>query len=126
MTLRKADLVADGKVAVLFDNLACLIGGLGKGKKSELASSLGIHPTTISGWLSGKSRPERPSQAAICRYFRLPSGTDLEREPLFLSYPPIGETARKRWLKDQLDRMGAADLQDVFRAVEAIMMARFD
>lgn len=119
--LKETDLVVDGKVSMLYENLACLIGGLEKGKKSKLAASLGIHPATISGWLSGKTRPERPSQAAICRYFRLPSGTDLEREPLFLSYPPMGETARKRWLKERIDQMDAGKLQEAFAAVDAVL-----
>jgi transcriptional regulator with XRE-family HTH domain len=123
--LKGKNLVSEGPVGeVLHANLCYLINGLDRGMKSAFAESLGTHATTISGWLSGKSRPAPSNQNAICRYFALPTGTDLERDALFLAYPPVSEILRKRWIRERLDALNAADLQVIFPVIERIFRIR--
>ncbi|HEY3489810.1 MAG TPA: hypothetical protein VGK27_06790 [Candidatus Deferrimicrobiaceae bacterium] len=122
--LKGIDLLAASQVDILFENLRVLINGLGSGKKSVFANSLGLHPTTISGWLSGKARPEKPNLGAICKYFRLPSGTNLEEEPLFLSILPVSEKSRKRWLRERIEILDASELQELFPVIERILRER--
>ncbi len=80
--------------------------------------------STVSGWLSGKARPETKNLTALCRYFGLPAGTDLEAEPLFLSPLPLGESQRKRWLHERIDQMDAAALQDIFSLLASMLAER--
>ena len=111
-------------VNVLLENLRHLINGLERGKKKSFAAAISVHQTTVSGWLSGKSRPENRNLIAVCRYFGLPAGTDLEAEPLFLSPLPLGESQRKRWLHERIDGMDAAALQDIFSLLARMLAER--
>lgn len=123
--LTAKDLLARAKgVDVLRENLRCLIGGLERGEKHAFAAAVGVHATTVSAWLSGKQRAERTNLASVTRYFRLPAGTDLEREPLFLSTLPVAEVARKRWLKERIDALDAAGLQEMFPALAKLLGLR--
>lgn len=119
------DLLARKKdVDVLRENLRTLIHGLRRGEKGAFAAAVGVHPTTVSAWLSGKQRPERTNIAAVARYFRLPSGTDLEKEALFLSPAPVSAAQRKRWLKEQIDSLDTAALQEIFPALTKLLGMR--
>ncbi len=111
-------------IDVLLENLRHLINGLARGKKKTFAAAIGVHQTTVSGWLSGKARPENRNLTAVCRYFGLPTGTDLETEPLFLSPLPLGESQRKRWLHERIDGMDAAALQDIFSLLARMLAQR--
>ncbi|MCL4498789.1 MAG: helix-turn-helix domain-containing protein [Chloroflexi bacterium] len=117
-------LLTKGDVDILRENLRTLINGLRRGEKGAFAASLGIHATTVSAWLSGKQRPEKSNVAAVSRYFKLPSGTDLEEEALFLLPVPVAATQRKRWLKDRIEELEAADLQDIFPALAKLLGMR--
>lgn len=123
--LTAKDLLAKDKVVdVLQENLSCLINGLQRGEKRAFAAALEVHPTTVSAWLSAKQRPERVNITAVCRYFRLPTGSDIETEPLFLSPFPVAESQRKRWLKEQIDGLDTAALQEIFPALAKLLGTR--
>ena len=111
-------------VDILRENLRCLIGGLERGEKRKFAGAVGVHPTTISAWLSGKQRAERTNVATVCRYFRLPTGSDLEKELFFLSPLPAAEVSRKRWLKEKIDALDAAALQEIFPVLAKLLGLR--
>lgn len=116
------NLLKEHDIDVLLENLRHLINGLERGKKKAFAAAIGVHQTTVSGWLSGKSRPENRNLIAVCRYFGLSAGTDLEDEPLFLSPLPLGESQRKRWLHERIDGMDAAALQDIFSLLARMLV----
>ena len=111
-------------VDILRENLRCLVGGLERGEKRVFALAVGVHATTVSAWLSGKQRAERTNVGAVCRYFRLPAGTDLEKDLLFLSPLPAAEISRKRWLKEKIDGLDAAALQELFPALAKLLGLR--
>jgi hypothetical protein len=119
------DLLAkEGVVDILRENLVCLIDGLQRGEKRAFAATLKVHPTTVSAWLGAKQRAERTNVAAVSRYFRLPSGTDLEKDPLFLSPFPVAENQRKRWLKEQIDGLDTVAIQEIFPALAKLLGVR--
>lgn len=118
------DLLAGSDVDVLRENLRHLANGMERGRKRTFASEIGVHPTTISAWLSGKQRPERTNLVEVCRYYHLPTGTDLEKDPLFLSVLPVAETQRKRWLRERIDELDPAALQGLFPALAKLLGTR--
>lgn len=123
--LTAKDLLAKEKVVdVLRENLGCLINGLQRGEKRAFAAALEVHPTTVSAWLSAKQRPERVNITAVCRYFRLPTGSDIETEPLFLAPLPVAENQRKRWLKEKIEDLDTSALQELFPALARLLGMR--
>lgn len=123
--LTAKDLLAkEGVVDILRENLVCLIDGLQRGQKRAFAATLKVHPTTVSAWLSAKQRAERTNVAAVCRYFRLPSGTDLEKDLLFLSPYPVAESQRKKWLKEKIDGLDTSALQEIWPAMAKLLGTR--
>lgn|SRR5262249_52726099 len=122
--VRFARLVEEARAKILVENLRYLVRSLERGQKKALASHLRVHATTISRWCSGTQRPERPSLNGLLRYFGLPSGTDLTSQPVFLSLSPISVTARKEWLRAQVDRLDAETLSELFPALERLLEDR--
>lgn len=123
--LVRENLLSNAKdVDILRENLLCLVDGLERGEKRTFAAAVGVHQTTVPAWLSGKQRAERTNVYAVVKYFRLPAGTDLETEPLFLSPLPASEVSRKRWLKEKIDELDAARLQDLFPALAKLLGLR--
>jgi hypothetical protein len=51
----------------------------------------------------------------------LSAGTDLEKEPLFLSPLPVSLRERKRWLHEQIDRIDTETLNDLFPALKRLL-----
>lgn len=109
---------------ILTENLRHLIGGLPHGGKKELAGRIGVDPATISRWLSGAYEPEGPSLNSLLSAFHLRSGTDLKREPLFLSVEPVSATEQRRWLLDRLAQLDPVDVQDLYPALKRMLEER--
>ena len=122
--LRWQDLLGEGKVNVLVENLSLLLNSLERGGKKELADKLGIAQTTISRWLNGSTEPQRPTLEKLVRYFGLPYRTDLKAEPLFLSIQLLSDQAKKSWLKDRIDLLSREDLRDLFPALKRLLEER--
>jgi transcriptional regulator with XRE-family HTH domain len=108
-------------VDVLLENLRYLLNSLDYGKKRELANQLGVRDTTISNWLSGKHKPRPPVLAKLSAQLAIPSGLDLETDPLFLSLDPIGERAQKIWLYEHIDKLDRHTLQSLFPALKKLL-----
>ncbi len=119
--LREKDALEESDVDVLRENLRFLLGSLERGRKGEFARVVGVHPATVSSWLADRQRPERPGLTSICKYFGLAAGTDLRIEPVFLSYSPVGAAARKRWLRDRIERLAQERLNILFPALENLL-----
>lgn len=115
------DLMKIEKVDIFARNLEFLLDRLPHGKKKHLAESLGVDQTTISRWGSGTQRPTKNKTIAILNYFNLPSTTDLESEPLFLSTMPIGEAETKKWLKAKIDELDRESLRALTPALVMLL-----
>ncbi len=119
--LREKDVLEERGVDILIENVRFLLGSLERGQKGNFARTVGVHPATVSSWLADRQRPERPGLTSICKYFGLPAGTDLRVEPVFLSYSPVGAAARKKWLRDKIERMGQERLNVLFPALVSLL-----
>ena len=125
----EADMVARAGVDVLLQNLCRLIDSMdlvvrrGRGAKSLLADDLGVHPTTVSKWYSGEQEPTRENLDALRRYFGL-SGIELRTDPIFLSPVPTGKAEQKAWLCEQIDRIDAAKLEQLYPALQRLLGGR--
>ncbi len=115
-------LVEAGTVDILLENIRYLTRSLGHGQKKALAFHLGVHPTTISRWASGELRLTKGRLDALSRYFRLPAHINLETDSLFLSGKPATDLDRRAWLHKRIDEMDAATIQDLFPALERMLV----
>ena len=106
---------------VLKANLNFLFDRLEHGGKKSMALALNVAQTTISRWLAGDTSPGSPTLEAIVREFRLPAGTDLRTEPLFLSLDPVSLIDKHHWVRDRLDKLSEQELQDLYPALRRML-----
>lgn len=109
------------RTKVLQANLRFLFNQLEHGRKKAAAASLGIAQTTISRWLSGATEPEGPNLEKLVSHFQLPWGTDLRKDPIFLSLEPVSSQAKRHWVRDRLDKVSEQDLQDLYPALRRML-----
>jgi transcriptional regulator with XRE-family HTH domain len=121
--LRFANLPRD-RGRVLSENLRFLFSTLGHGGKKSLASKLGIDPTTVSRWLSGAYEPQPASLSLLVSEFGLPSGTNLEEDPVFLSVEPVSVIERKQWLNKRVNALPSGELRELFPALRRLLEER--
>jgi transcriptional regulator with XRE-family HTH domain len=94
------------------------------GQKKVVATSLGVHATTISRWCSGDQRPSHEYLARLCQYFGLPAHTNLSAQPVFLIFPPISSVERKAWLSKLLQELDADTLDRFYPAIEHLLWGK--
>ncbi|SIO63312.1 hypothetical protein SAMN05444166_7309 [Singulisphaera sp. GP187] len=119
--LRFGRLVPDRPDLILQENLRYLLDILEHGEQKRLAGLLEMETGTVSRWRGGKQLPERKTQAALARYFGLPPGTDLQADPVFLSYPPADERQRRHWLRERIESISPDLLGELFPALERLL-----
>ena len=124
----EVDMVSRAGVNVLLQNLRRLIDSThlvvkGGGAKKRLADDLGVHPTTVSKWYSGEQSPTRENLGALRRYFGL-SRVELRIDPIFLSPVPTGKAEQKAWLLEQVDRIDAVKLEELYPALRRLLGGR--
>jgi transcriptional regulator with XRE-family HTH domain len=120
-SLLSADLVAEGRTNVVEENLRYLFSTLAHGDSKRMAEEVGVHPTTISEWASGRQVPSNSHLHAISRYFGLSPFVDLRTVPLFLMLEPVGHHARREWVVKQVSEMRPEDLRDLYPALRRIL-----
>ena len=101
-------------------NLERLLKATQPSTKSELASLLGVHPSTFSRWLKGQT-PDRSARRALCAHFGLRSESDIVDEPLFLSYLPLTHGERMNWVKTRVAEVSPSGLREVFPALVRLL-----
>jgi transcriptional regulator with XRE-family HTH domain len=106
---------------VLLENINYLVDGLEHGGKRTLASELGVDPTTVSRWLSGKIEPSGTTRSALASYFNLPPNTDLRTDPVFLSVEPISIYDQRQWVKQRLDSMCREEFAPLYPALRRML-----
>jgi transcriptional regulator with XRE-family HTH domain len=119
--LAYGDLMAAAGTNIVQANLRMLISTLRGGRKKLLAQHLGVHPATISRWLSGTQTPEKKALQELVIYFHLRAGTDLTTEPLFLSPYPVSDTERRTWLLQKVTEIDLASLSELFPALVRLL-----
>jgi hypothetical protein len=108
---------------VLKENLQYLLNSLGRGGKKVLADELEVYPTTLSRWLNG-SVPHASTLRQLVLHFGLASGTDLRKDPVFLSAQPISQTERRDWLHSRIDNMRVDELRELYPALQRLLEER--
>lgn len=108
------------KDEILKNNLATLIDGLEHGGQQALADHLGVNPSTISKWKTGKQQLHRKNLEELRRYFQIPESVDLAVDPIFLSLDPIGVVSLRKWVFQRLEAMPAEDLVKLFPALKRL------
>ena len=106
---------------ILVENIRHLIDSLPHGQKKEFAAKLGVDVTTVSRWIGGAQHPTKKKLEEIGKYFGLPSGTDLDSEPIFLWTEPISESQMKSWLMEQIPHIDGKTLREVFPALRRLL-----
>ena len=119
-TLRFADMVG-AECNVLRENLTYLMNALGRGGKKALAAKFCVDPTTISRWLNGTSQPNEATLRQLATYFGVSAGTDLRRDPVFLSLDPVALSERRQWLVSRLESLSADELRDLYPALRRLL-----
>jgi transcriptional regulator with XRE-family HTH domain len=121
--LRYRDLVTE-RCDILRENLTYLIDSLERGGKKLLAEALSIDPTTVSRWLNGSFAPNKPTLISLSNYFGLPLGTDLTRDPIFLSADPIAEAEQRQWVATHLKDLSADEFRLLYPAFRRLLEDR--
>ena len=121
--LQSANLPND-RAHVLSENLRFLFSNLGHGGKKSVAVKLDIDPTTVSRWLSGAYEPQPASLRQIASEFGLPSGTNLHKDPIFLSAEPIAVNERRHWLTQRINALPTNELKELFPALHRLLEER--
>jgi transcriptional regulator with XRE-family HTH domain len=121
--LRYRDLVTE-RCDILRENLTYLIDSLERGGKKLLAEALSIDPTTVSRWLNGSFAPNKLTLTSLSSYFGLPLGTDLTRDPVFLSVDPIAEAEQRQWVATHLKDLSAEEFRLLYPAFRRLLEDR--
>lgn len=109
-------------VDVLKENLKSLLTTLPHGGRLEFAKAIGVDPTTVSRWATGKFPPRRaPNLVAIRNYFQLPSTVEIRSTPLFLELGPIGSIAKRQWLHERIDSLPGGELNQLYPALRKLI-----
>jgi transcriptional regulator with XRE-family HTH domain len=106
------------------ENLRYLLDSVQRGHKGPLATRLGIHPTTISNWYSGRQKPRKARLDRLRHYCGLEPSIDLATESLFLSDAPHSDKARKEWLYEHIELLDADTLRELFPAFQRLLEHR--
>jgi transcriptional regulator with XRE-family HTH domain len=122
-TLLYANLPRD-RGRVLAENLRFLFSSVGHGGKKSLAANLGIDPTTVSRWLSGAYEPQPASLRQLVSEFGLPSDTDLQKDPVFLSVEPISLIERREWVNKRINALSSNEMRELFPAFRRLLEER--
>jgi hypothetical protein len=110
-----------GNLDILKANLQLLLDLLPYGRKKVFAQSIGVKPRTVSDWLAGRQRPERDNLRAVGRHFGLPENIDLTTEPLFVTFEPFGESARREWVRRRIGEIDTQTLDALFPALRKLL-----
>lgn len=108
------------KEDILKQNLQFLFSFLEHGEMKELAVEIGVKPLTIYRWSSGDQKPSKSHQVLLCKKFGIYVGTDLQRDAVFLQPLIVGQH-RKKWLKEQIDKLPPELLDQLFPSLERIL-----
>jgi transcriptional regulator with XRE-family HTH domain len=117
--LRFRDLVIDSGEDVLAANMRYLFD-LTHGLKGKVAEELGVNKSTITEWANG-NRPVPETLKRLARYFGISWSDDLETTPIFLSYEPVSDSAKRRWLVERIKRLSPSELSRIFDALKKIL-----
>jgi transcriptional regulator with XRE-family HTH domain len=108
-------------VDILRENFNFLVTGLEHGKAKKFAKYIQVKPVTISRWANKSQKPQKRVFPAVCRYFELPEGTDLEKDALFLLPYPDNDSRRRTWLRQHIEQLSPATLGTLFPALQRLL-----
>lgn len=109
-------------VDILKENIGSLLATLPHGGQLEFAKVIGVNPTTVSRWATGKLYPRGARNlAAIRDYFHLPASVDIRSTPLFLELGPIGSIAKRQWLHERIESLPADELHELYPALQKLV-----
>jgi len=106
---------------ILLENLRHVFQDAEHGAKSQLALRIGVHPATISAWLSGRQRPRGSQLERLARELGLLDGAELETKPLFLSLDPVASQQRRAWLRERINELDDRTLAELFPALKRLL-----
>lgn len=121
--LRYRDLVEE-RCDILLENLTYLFDSLERGGKKLLAEALSVDPTTVSRWLNGSFAPSKPTLTSLSNYFGLPLGTDLTKDPVFISVDPIAEAEQRQWVATHLNDLSSDEFRLLYPAFRRLLEDR--
>lgn len=122
--LRFSDLLANNRTNVFVENVIFLLGSLKKGQKQELASFVGVTPTTISRWAKTGKGMGSARLSKFLQFFGLATDTDLRKSPLFLDDGPVSVAQCREWAVSQLEQLGDQDFQALYPALRRLLEER--
>jgi len=93
-------------------------------EKKDIRKELGVHPSTISKWKSGKQPPSSTHLRHIKKVFGLDDSIDLNRDPLFLSMEPVSDLGKKQWIKENIDSLSPQGLRELYPALRRLLEER--
>jgi len=114
-------LSVDVEHGVLAQNISYLTDGLIHGEKRKLSDDLGVHPTTLSRWISGVQKPEKLMIHRLSLWFGLKTGELNGEKPLFLELNAISAQERRQWLKNAVDEMDIDSISQLFPALKRLL-----
>lgn|GEM_PF-1333385 len=106
---------------VLGENVRYLLSTLKHGEKGALANAIGVDRSTISKWLKGAHPPDKANQRALNSFFGLPLDTDLQKEPIFVSFRPLTLRQRREQLRIAIEDVSDDTLRALLPALEKLL-----
>jgi transcriptional regulator with XRE-family HTH domain len=119
--LRYSDFATE-RADVLRENLRYFFSSIEHGGKKALARALEIDPTTISRWLNGSYPPQGPTLGRLVSHFGLPEGTDLRKDPVFLSAEPLASLERRRQIHAAVDALSEREFRELYPALKRLLV----
>jgi transcriptional regulator with XRE-family HTH domain len=108
-------------VDILQENFKFLVTGFEHGRAKKFAEHIQVKPVTVSRWANKSQKPQKRVFPAVCRYFELPEGTDLEEDALFLLPYPDNDKQRRTWLQQRIEHLSPTALRELFPALQRLL-----
>lgn len=117
------DWLKEKQVSIIHENIRFLVQQWKESgqKRTNLASKVEVNDSTVSRWLEEKRKPQGKQKEKLHQVFGLPSGINLENDPLFLSLEPVGTLEQRNWLHEHIDSIDNKTLRDFFPALKKLL-----
>lgn len=107
-------------IDVFQENIKFLLNSFEHGGQKRLAELLGVNQFTVSKWKNGQ-RPTESHVTALLHYVGLPRNADLNQDCWFLSQDPVGTSAMRTWLIEQVSVMQNEKIAQYFPALKRLL-----
>ena len=109
------------KEELLERNLQYLLKTLTRGNNVKFIKEIGVNPSTVSRWKQGLTKPDKYSQANICRYFGYHDTAVLRNSYILFGLEPVSCEQKKQRIKEMIESMDKDTFESIYPALEKLL-----